>query len=103
MTTTRITHASPAGLYAKAANRNWERDEQVTSENVDIGQCRDIAHQLVHHYPGNELKVSNSNLFNYGALQDALLRVTNELVWLASIQNPLMIVSQPRARLLNEC
>ncbi|KAL0822116.1 hypothetical protein ABMA28_005480 [Loxostege sticticalis] len=57
VTTTRITHASPAGLYAKAANRNWERDEQVTSENIDIGQCRDIAHQLVHHYPGNELKV----------------------------------------------
>ncbi|XP_028174023.1 membrane-bound alkaline phosphatase-like [Ostrinia furnacalis] len=57
VTNTRITHASPAGLYAKAANRNWERDEQVTAANVNISSCPDIAHQLIHHYPGNEFKV----------------------------------------------
>ncbi|KAL4701949.1 hypothetical protein ACJJTC_010843 [Scirpophaga incertulas] len=57
VTTTRITHASPAGSYAKIANRNWEYDEQVSEAGHDPAQCPDIAHQLIHGYPANKFKV----------------------------------------------
>ncbi|CAK1587354.1 unnamed protein product [Parnassius mnemosyne] len=57
VTTTRITHASPAGTYAKVANRNWENDAGVRNNNQDPNICRDIAYQLVHSYPGNQFKV----------------------------------------------
>ncbi|XP_068617876.1 membrane-bound alkaline phosphatase-like [Battus philenor] len=57
VTTTRITHASPAGVFARAANRNWESDVDVRADNQDPATCPDIAHQLVHLSPGNELKV----------------------------------------------
>lgn len=57
VTTTRVTHASPAGAYAKVANRNWENDATVRDNNQDPDICPDIAHQLVHSYPGNKFKV----------------------------------------------
>ncbi|CAK1587353.1 unnamed protein product [Parnassius mnemosyne] len=57
VTTTRITHASPAGVYAKSANRNWENDAKVREDNQDPNACRDIAYQLVHSSPGNQFKV----------------------------------------------
>ncbi|XP_023951752.2 membrane-bound alkaline phosphatase-like [Bicyclus anynana] len=57
VTTTRITHASPAGTYAHAAERNWESDADVRASGVDVGACPDIAHQLVHLAPGNQFKV----------------------------------------------
>ena len=40
ITTTRITHASPAGAYAHLADRDWEG-------NAPRG-CHDAAYQLVH-------------------------------------------------------
>lgn len=58
MTTTRITHASPAGVFAKTANRNWENDAEVKAANQDINACPDIAYQLIHKHPGNKFKVS---------------------------------------------
>ncbi|XP_059054708.1 membrane-bound alkaline phosphatase-like [Achroia grisella] len=57
VTTTRITHASPAGTYAKVANRRWENDDRVVEDGQDPTICRDIAHQLVHMYPANQFKV----------------------------------------------
>ncbi|XP_047032198.1 membrane-bound alkaline phosphatase-like [Helicoverpa zea] len=57
VTTTRITHASPAGTFAKAANRHWENDAEVRQAGHDPQRCPDIAHQLVHNYPGNQFKV----------------------------------------------
>lgn len=56
VTTTRVTHASPAGLYAHVANRDWECDSQVPLENR--GQCKDIARQLVEDEPGRNIRVS---------------------------------------------
>ena len=41
VTTTRLTHATPAAMYAKSANRKWEADTS-TPEG-----CQDIASQLV--------------------------------------------------------
>ncbi|XP_052751511.1 membrane-bound alkaline phosphatase-like [Galleria mellonella] len=57
VTTTRITHASPAGAYAKVADRNWENDNSIVQDRQDPLLCRDIAHQLIHMYPGNQFKV----------------------------------------------
>ncbi|CAH0401074.1 unnamed protein product [Chilo suppressalis] len=57
VTTTRITHASPAGAFAKSANRNWEHDGLVREDSHDPAQCPDIAHQLIHEHPGKHFKV----------------------------------------------
>lgn len=48
MTTTRITHATPAGGYAHTPHRDWETyDGKIfTKTEYDQG-CRDIASQLV--------------------------------------------------------
>ncbi|XP_063536649.1 membrane-bound alkaline phosphatase-like [Cydia strobilella] len=56
VTTTRITHASPAGMYAHTSERNWECDADVPDECLQLG-CRDIAHQLVMNNPGRQFKV----------------------------------------------
>lgn len=46
VTTTRLTHATPAATYAHAPERNWENDTDVPAEAKAHG-CRDIAQQLV--------------------------------------------------------
>jgi alkaline phosphatase len=46
VTTTRITHATPAATYAHVADRNWESDRDLSAEAKADG-CRDIARQLV--------------------------------------------------------
>lgn len=57
VTTTRVTHASPAGLYAHIADRDWENNVQVK-----MGPCKqknvvDIAQQLVLGDVGGRLRV----------------------------------------------
>ncbi len=51
VTTTRITHATPAATYANTASRYWESNENTPNE------CDDIAHQLVHGEIGSRLNV----------------------------------------------
>ena len=46
VTTTRLTHATPAATYAKSADRNWEDDSDMPTEARAAG-CADIASQLV--------------------------------------------------------
>ncbi|WP_221800119.1 alkaline phosphatase [Oceanobacter mangrovi] len=46
VTTTRITHATPAATYAHGPERNWEADSQLPEEAKANG-CTDIASQLV--------------------------------------------------------
>ena len=46
MTTTRITHATPAALYAHTQNRDWEADSNIPDIFRNKG-CNDIAYQLV--------------------------------------------------------
>lgn len=46
VTTTRITHATPAATYAHTPQRNWEADAAMPKEALDQG-CLDIARQLV--------------------------------------------------------
>ncbi|WP_421737516.1 alkaline phosphatase [Caulobacter sp.] len=46
VTTTRITHATPAGVYAHTAYRDWEGDTDMPLEATQAG-CKDIARQLI--------------------------------------------------------
>ncbi len=55
VTTTRLTHATPAAAYAKSAHRNWECDA------VTPGGCVDIAQQLVHSDVGKKMQVFRSH------------------------------------------
>ncbi|EAT45424.1 AAEL003286-PA [Aedes aegypti] len=57
VTTTRVTHASPAGLYAHTSNRNRENDAEVMKDGCDPETVEDIAKQLVHGEVGKQLKV----------------------------------------------
>ncbi len=46
VTTTRITHATPAATYAHSPERNWESDANLSPEAIAAG-CQDIAAQLL--------------------------------------------------------
>lgn len=57
VTTTRVTHASPGGLYAHTANRDWENDAMVREHKCDSEVTIDIARQLVEGDAGSNLRV----------------------------------------------
>lgn len=57
VTTARVTHATPAGLYAHSAERYWECNADVTRSKCDDTVVDDIAEQLVHGDIGLQLKV----------------------------------------------
>jgi len=46
VTTTRVTHATPAGAYAHTAYRDWEGDADMPAKAREAG-CKDIARQLI--------------------------------------------------------
>lgn len=46
VTTAKVTHATPAGSYAHAPNRNWEDSASMPAEAKAAG-CTDIAQQLL--------------------------------------------------------
>lgn len=46
VTTTRITHATPAATYAHTPERNWESDANMSEAAIAAG-CQDIAAQLL--------------------------------------------------------
>ncbi|MBP3985970.1 alkaline phosphatase [Pseudoxanthomonas helianthi] len=46
VTTTRLTHATPAATYAHVPDRNWENDTDLSDEAKAAG-CKDIAQQLM--------------------------------------------------------
>jgi alkaline phosphatase len=55
VTTTRVTHATPAGLYAHTNSRHWECDSKIP--HVYRTCVKDIALQLVTDDPGRKFKV----------------------------------------------
>ncbi|XP_072756937.1 alkaline phosphatase 4 isoform X3 [Anoplolepis gracilipes] len=55
VTTTRITHATPAGLYAHTNSRDWECDTSIPTNQRNC--TKDIARQLIEDEPGNQFKV----------------------------------------------
>lgn len=56
VTTTRITHATPAATYAHSPERNWESDADMPDTAKQQG-CKDIAQQLIEYSAGNGLEV----------------------------------------------
>ncbi|XP_055677789.1 alkaline phosphatase 4 [Lutzomyia longipalpis] len=56
VTTTRVTHATPAALYAHSPNRDWECDSAVP-DVVPSTAFKDIARQLVEEAPGRRMNV----------------------------------------------
>jgi len=57
VTTTRVTHASPAGTFAHTSHRAYESDADVIMAENDPKICQDIASQLINNDPGNKFKV----------------------------------------------
>ncbi|KAF5271195.1 hypothetical protein FQA39_LY08202 [Lamprigera yunnana] len=57
VTTTRVTHASPAGAYAHIASRDWEADTDVINDEKNPEKCIDIAQQLIHGETGKNFNV----------------------------------------------
>jgi alkaline phosphatase len=57
VTTTRITHATPAATYAHTVERNWEGDADMPEQAREQG-CTDIARQLVEFSIGHGLDVA---------------------------------------------
>lgn len=56
VSTTRVTHATPAALYAHTPSRYWEDDSKVPPTSRKF--CKDIALQLVDFEPGKNINVS---------------------------------------------
>ena len=56
VTTTSITHATPAGAYAHVPDRNWENSSAINEADRALG-CRDIAAQLVEFSHGDGIDV----------------------------------------------
>lgn len=46
VSTARITHATPASVYARSPDRNWEADRAIREDQKGKG-CKDIATQLI--------------------------------------------------------
>jgi alkaline phosphatase len=55
VTTTRITHASPAGAYAHTPDRDWEGYVPTTIPNYQL--CQDIALQLITDSENQQIRV----------------------------------------------
>ena len=57
VSTARLTHATPAAVYAYASSRNFENDGQLP-EGADQSDCPDIASQIVNPLGGDGLEVA---------------------------------------------
>lgn len=57
VTTTRVTHATPAACYAHTVDRDWERDEKLPLAAREAG-FPDIARQLIEFKHGDGLEVA---------------------------------------------
>ena len=56
VTTARLTHATPATVFARTPERDWESDRYLPASDRALG-CRDIAYQLTHFDAGGGLDV----------------------------------------------
>jgi len=60
VTTTRITHATPAACYSHTADRDWESDQDIYDRHKDAYEAKfpDIARQLIEFPYGDGLEVA---------------------------------------------
>ncbi|CAH2318530.1 alkaline phosphatase, tissue-nonspecific isozyme [Pelobates cultripes] len=64
VTTTRITHATPAAAFAHSADRNWYSDSNMPPEAIAQG-CKDIAWQLIENIPDIEVILGGGRKYMY--------------------------------------
>lgn len=57
VTTTRLSHATPASTYSHVPERDWENDKDLTEE-ARLNGCKDIAAQLIEFPYGNGIEVA---------------------------------------------
>jgi alkaline phosphatase len=57
VTTTRITHATPAAAYSHVPDRDWEADSDLPPAAIEAG-CADIARQLIEFPYGDGIEVA---------------------------------------------
>ncbi len=57
ISTARITHATPATLYAHSISRNWENDSELPAYATRLG-CEDIASQLISFDNGDGMELA---------------------------------------------
>ncbi|CAL4228704.1 unnamed protein product [Meganyctiphanes norvegica] len=57
VTSARVTHATPAGLYAHSSSRKWECDSKMIKVLGEQDKCKDIGRQLVEDEPGRSINV----------------------------------------------
>lgn len=72
VTTTRVTHATPAATFAHTPERDWESDADLPDEALENG-CKDIAAQLIEFNHGNGINVALG-----GGLQAFLPETVND-------------------------
>jgi len=97
VTTARITHATPAAVYAHSAERYWESNLYLPEADWNTG-CRDIAFQLVHfsHGDGIDVMFGGGRRAFYGADNNGRrLAAADDLVsvWTAAAPNRHYITS----------
>lgn len=56
VSTARVTHATPATVYAHSPDRNWENDAELPEEAVK-NSCKDIASQLIEFSSGDGIDI----------------------------------------------
>ncbi|ODM99141.1 Alkaline phosphatase, tissue-nonspecific isozyme [Orchesella cincta] len=56
VTTTRITHATPAAAYGHSAHRDWECDSKIPEAELKKG-CKDLGRQLIEDEPGKNINI----------------------------------------------
>ena len=60
VTTTRVTHATPAATYAKSADRDWEDPSEMPQSAIDMG-CQDIAAQFIEYQSSLNTRYEGAN------------------------------------------
>ncbi|CAL8078183.1 unnamed protein product [Orchesella dallaii] len=56
VTTTRITHATPAAAYGHCVHRDWECDSKIPEAELKKG-CKDLGRQLIEDEPGKNINI----------------------------------------------
>lgn len=86
VTTTRLTHATPAALYSHTPDRDWECDSKVP---INLRSSRqDIARQLIENDPGRRLNVIMAGGTKIMGLKEPGVRVTNQPKFNGSTEIP---------------
>jgi alkaline phosphatase len=65
VTTARLTHATPAGVYAVSSERDWEDNSNLDADDQAKG-CHDIAHQFAHAESGPDIALGGGSQHFFG-------------------------------------